>query len=109
MLMTSMAPYHVLASQGYGVSKVLAEKEACRFAEEHGISLVSVCPVLTVGAAPATKMDTSLHASLSLLSGCFQIPVSPAIYPVALHTTVHVMSHVMVHRNLQATKQRSAC
>jgi len=55
----------VLASQGYGVSKVLAEKEACRFAKEHGINFVSVCPVLTVGAAPATKMDTSLHASLS--------------------------------------------
>ncbi|KAG0527625.1 hypothetical protein BDA96_06G248900 [Sorghum bicolor] len=54
---------------GYGVSKVLAEKEACRFAKEHGINFVSVCPVLTVGAAPATKMDTSLHASLSLLSG----------------------------------------
>ena len=66
---------HVLASQGYGVSKVLAEKEACRFAKEHGINFVSVCPVLTVGAAPATKMDTSLHASLSLLSGRFQIPV----------------------------------
>ena len=105
----------MLASQGYGVSKVLAEKEACRFAEEHGVSLVSVCPVVTVGAAPApaTKMDTSLHASLSLLSGCFQIPVSPATYISGCFahytTTVHVMSHVMVHRNLQATKPRSAC
>ena len=104
----------MLASQGYGVSKVLAEKEACRFAEEHGISLVSVCPVLTVGAAPTTKMDTSLHASLSLLSGCFQIPVSPATYISGCFahyttSTVHVMCQLMVHRNLQATKQRSAC
>ncbi|XP_066349558.1 anthocyanidin reductase ((2S)-flavan-3-ol-forming)-like [Miscanthus floridulus] len=54
---------------GYPVSKVLSEKEACRFAQEHGISLVTVCPVLTVGAAPATKIHTSVPASLSLLSG----------------------------------------
>ncbi|XP_066340783.1 anthocyanidin reductase ((2S)-flavan-3-ol-forming)-like [Miscanthus floridulus] len=54
---------------GYPVSKVLSEKEACRFAQEHGISLVTVCPVLTVGAAPAAKIHTSVPASLSLLSG----------------------------------------
>ncbi|XP_062226853.1 anthocyanidin reductase ((2S)-flavan-3-ol-forming)-like isoform X2 [Phragmites australis] len=54
---------------GYPVSKVLLEKEACMFAQEHGISLVTVCPVLTVGAAPARKIHTSVPASLSLLSG----------------------------------------
>jgi anthocyanidin reductase len=51
------------------VSKVLLEKEACRFAEEHGISLVTLCPVLTVGAAPAPKVRTSIIDSLSMLSG----------------------------------------
>jgi len=51
------------------VSKVLLEKEACRFAEEHGISLVTVCPVLTVGAAPAPIVSTSVPACLSFLSG----------------------------------------
>ncbi|KAJ1272925.1 hypothetical protein BS78_06G240400 [Paspalum vaginatum] len=54
---------------GYPVSKVLLEKEASRFAEEHGVGLVTVCPVLTVGAAPARKIHTSADASLSLLSG----------------------------------------
>ncbi|RLM73766.1 hypothetical protein C2845_PM15G22990 [Panicum miliaceum] len=54
---------------GYCVSKVLLENEASRFAQEHGISLVTLCPVLTVGAAPATRVRTSVIDSLSLLSG----------------------------------------
>ncbi|CAN6241008.1 unnamed protein product [Urochloa humidicola] len=54
---------------GYCVSKVLLEHEACRFAEQHGISLVTLCPVLTVGAAPATRVRTSVIDSISLLSG----------------------------------------
>ncbi|OEL32257.1 Anthocyanidin reductase [Dichanthelium oligosanthes] len=54
---------------GYPVSKVPLEKEACRFAEEHGISLVTVCPVITVGAAPAPSARTSVPNCLSLLSG----------------------------------------
>ncbi|RLM74577.1 anthocyanidin reductase-like [Panicum miliaceum] len=54
---------------GYPVSKVLLEKEAIRFAEEHGISLVTVCPVVTVGPAPAPSARTSVPNCLSLLSG----------------------------------------
>ncbi|KAF8750564.1 hypothetical protein HU200_012370 [Digitaria exilis] len=54
---------------GYCVSKVLVEKAASRFAAEHGISLVTVCPVITAGAAPATRVRTSVIDSLSLLSG----------------------------------------
>ncbi|CAN6269388.1 unnamed protein product [Urochloa humidicola] len=54
---------------GYCVSEVLLEHEASRFAEEHGISLVTLCPGLTVGAAPATRVRTSVIDSISLLSG----------------------------------------
>ncbi|KAL5673151.1 hypothetical protein ACJX0J_017457, partial [Zea mays] len=56
-------------SPRYPVSKVLLEKEASRFAEEHGIGLVTVCPGLTVGAAPAPTARTSVPNCLSLLSG----------------------------------------
>nr|TKW06748.1 hypothetical protein SEVIR_7G260900v2 [Setaria viridis] len=53
----------------YCVSKVLLEKAACRFAEEHGISFVTVCPVSTVGEAPAPIVNTSVPCCLSFLSG----------------------------------------
>ena len=53
----------------YPVSKVLLEKAASRFAQEHGISLVTICPVVTVGAAPALRAPTSVPNCLSLLSG----------------------------------------
>ncbi|KAF8660120.1 hypothetical protein HU200_057678 [Digitaria exilis] len=56
-------------SWGYVVSKVLSEKEALRFAAEHGMSLVIVCPVLTVGSSPVPEVYTSVPASLSMLSG----------------------------------------
>ncbi|CAO2036623.1 unnamed protein product [Urochloa humidicola] len=54
---------------GYCVSKVLVEEAASKFAAEHGISLVTVCPVITVGSAPSLNINTSVPNFLSLLSG----------------------------------------
>ncbi|KAL5214669.1 hypothetical protein ABZP36_003821 [Zizania latifolia] len=56
-------------AQAYSISKVVSEKEASKLAEENVISLVTVCPVLTVGAAPAREAHTSVSAALSLFSG----------------------------------------
>uniref|UniRef100_A0A8R7VEL0 NAD-dependent epimerase/dehydratase domain-containing protein n=1 Tax=Triticum urartu TaxID=4572 RepID=A0A8R7VEL0_TRIUA len=53
----------------YSVSKVLVEKAAMAFAEDKGISLVTVCPAVTVGEAPAANDLTSVSIILSLLSG----------------------------------------
>uniref|UniRef100_M8C0I9 Leucoanthocyanidin reductase n=1 Tax=Aegilops tauschii TaxID=37682 RepID=M8C0I9_AEGTA len=58
-----------IGTWAYPASKVLAEKATMAFAEEKGLSLVTVCPVVVVGRAPATKVTTSVPEILSLISG----------------------------------------
>ncbi|XP_042429113.1 anthocyanidin reductase ((2S)-flavan-3-ol-forming)-like [Zingiber officinale] len=54
---------------GYAVSKVLAEKEAIKYAEENELSLVRVIPSLIVGPAVGSVLANSTQLSLCLLSG----------------------------------------
>jgi len=53
----------------YPVSKVLIERAASEFASENGMSLVTLCPSVTVGEAPDRQVYTTVPAILSLLSG----------------------------------------
>ncbi|KAG2656529.1 hypothetical protein PVAP13_1KG090600 [Panicum virgatum] len=53
----------------YPVSKVLIERAATEFAAENGVSLVTLCPSVTVGEAPDRQVYTTVPAILSLLSG----------------------------------------
>lgn len=58
-----------IQAKSYGAGKVRSEKEASRVARENGISLVTVLPVIVVGAAPATRGFNSSSLVLSLLAG----------------------------------------
>lgn len=58
-----------IGTWAYPASKVLAEKAANEFAEANGLSVVTLLPVVAVGAAPATELHTSVPEVLSLLSG----------------------------------------
>ena len=51
------------------MSKVLIERAATEFAAENGMSLVTLCPSVTVGEAPDRQVYTTVPAILSLLSG----------------------------------------
>ncbi|KAG6481464.1 hypothetical protein ZIOFF_058068 [Zingiber officinale] len=65
------APVKIMSEnpEGYAVSKVLAEKEAIKYAEENELSLVRVIPSLIVGPAVGSVLANSTQLSLCLLSG----------------------------------------
>ncbi|KFK40663.1 hypothetical protein AALP_AA2G025700 [Arabis alpina] len=55
---------------GYPISKTLAEKAACKFAEEHKIDLVTVIPALIAGnSLLSVPPPSSLSLSMSLITG----------------------------------------
>ncbi|XP_008778425.1 anthocyanidin reductase ((2S)-flavan-3-ol-forming) [Phoenix dactylifera] len=54
---------------GYGVSKMLAEREASRFAQENNINLLTIVPALSIGPAPVARAAASIDMALSLLTG----------------------------------------
>ncbi|KAK7280677.1 hypothetical protein RJT34_25744 [Clitoria ternatea] len=53
----------------YFVSKTLAEKEAWKFAEEHGLDFITVIPPLVVGPFLTPTMPPSLITALSPITG----------------------------------------
>ncbi|CAH8307611.1 unnamed protein product [Eruca vesicaria subsp. sativa] len=54
---------------GYPISKMLAEKAAYEFAEEHKIDLVTVVPALIAGNSLLSEPPSSLSLSMSLITG----------------------------------------
>lgn len=55
----------------YFVSKTLAEKEAWKFAKEHGMDFITIIPPLVVGPFLMPTMPPSLITALSLITGNF--------------------------------------
>ncbi|KAK7383018.1 hypothetical protein VNO78_28683 [Psophocarpus tetragonolobus] len=53
----------------YFVSKTLAEKEAWKFAKEHGMDLITIIPPLVVGPFLMPTMPPSFITALSLITG----------------------------------------
>jgi len=55
--------------QGYPASKTLAEKAAWKFAEENNIDLITVIPSLMTGPSLTLDIPSSVHLSMSLITG----------------------------------------
>lgn len=53
----------------YFVSKTLAEKEAWKFAKEHGMDFITIIPPLVVGPFLMPTMPPSLITALSPITG----------------------------------------
>uniref|UniRef100_A0A2C9VVQ4 NAD-dependent epimerase/dehydratase domain-containing protein n=1 Tax=Manihot esculenta TaxID=3983 RepID=A0A2C9VVQ4_MANES len=76
----------------YWVSKLLAEKRALEFAEEHGLDLVTVIPSFVVGPFICPNLPGSLEAALAMVLG------KPDLYNLLVNTNmVHVDDLVRAH------------
>lgn len=53
----------------YQLSKTLAEQEAWKFAQEHGLDLVTINPAMVVGRLLQQSMNTSSEVILNFLNG----------------------------------------
>lgn len=77
-LLRSVKPF----GWSYAVSKVLAEKAALQFGEQHGLDVVTLIPPFVVGPFICPKLPDSIEKALVLVFGIKVAPCSTLFLPL---------------------------
>lgn len=85
----------------YPASKALAEKAACKFAEENGLDVVVVNPGTVLGHMIPPALNASMAMFCRLFEGCTEEYADFFIGPV--HVEDVAMAHIMVFENPSAS------